>query len=127
MSLISKLNFDPQGLVPAVIQDDKTGKVLTLCYMNKEAVQRSFDDGKVYVYRRSKGQLMAKGETSGCVQIIKSVYVDCAYNSLLFKVKQVKAACHEGYFTCYFRKVDISGAEKIEGKKIFDPKDVYKT
>jgi len=126
MSVIDKLKFNEKGLIPAVIQDDATGKVLTLCYMNKEAVEKSFDEGKVYVFRRSQGKLMAKGETSGCIQIIKSVYVDCEYNSLLFKVKQKRAACHEGYFTCYFRRVDKSGNEKIAEKRVFDPNDVYK-
>ena len=126
MSLVDKLNFSEKGLIPAVIQDDKTAKVLTLCYMNKEALQKSFDEGRVYVFRRSIGKLMAKGETSGCFQIIKSVYVDCEFNSLLFKVEQIKAACHKGYFTCYFRQVDKEGEEKIIEKRIFDPKEVYK-
>lgn len=125
MSLIDKLNFDEKGIIPAVIQDGKTGKVLTLCYMNKEAVQKSFKEGRVYVFRRGQGRLMIKGETSGHYQIIKSVYVDCEYNSLLFKVRQIKAACHEGYFTCYFREVDKNGNEKIVGKKVFNPKGVY--
>jgi len=125
MSLIDKLNFDKKGLIPAVIQDDKSGKVLTLCYMNKDALLKSFDEGKVYVFRRSKGRLMAKGETSGCFQIIKGVFVDCEYNSLLLKVDQIKAGCHEGYFTCYFRQVDKSGSEKIIEKRVFDPKKVY--
>ena len=126
MSLIDKLNFSDKGLIPAVIQDDKRGNVLTLCYMNKDAVEKSFDEGKIYVFRRSKGKLMAKGETSGCIQIIKSVYADCEYNSLLFKVEQKRAACHEGYFTCYFRQVDKAGNEKVVEKRVFDPKDVYK-
>ncbi len=126
MNLIDKLNFDQKGLIPAVIQDDKTNKVLTLCYMNKEALGKSFEKGKIYVFRRSKGKLMLKGETSGCIQIIKSVYVDCEFNSLLFKVDQKRAACHRGYFTCYFRQVDKEGNEKIIEERVFDPKDVYK-
>ena len=126
IGLIDKLNFSEKGLIPCVIQDDKTGRVLTLCYMNKEAVEKSFGEGKVYVFRRSKKKLMAKGETSGCSQIIKSVYADCEFDSLLFKVEQIKAACHKGYFTCYFRQVDRDGNEKVIEKRIFDPKDVYK-
>lgn len=125
MGLIANLNFNQDGLLPTVIQDNKTNKVLTLCYMNKEALEKSFKEGKIYVFRRSKGRLMLKGETSGCIQVIKSVYVDCANNSILFKVDQNRAACHEGYFTCYFKQVDKDGNEKIIEKRVFDPKDVY--
>ena len=82
------LKFDDKGLIPAIIQDDKTDKVLTLCYMNKDAIEKSFVDGKVWVFRRSAGKLMVKGGTSGCFQTIKGVCVDCENNSLLFKVDQ---------------------------------------
>ena len=125
MSFVDQLNFDDKGLIPAIIQDDATNEVLTLCYMNKEAVGKTIEEKKVYVFRRSKGRLMIKGETSGCVQHVKGVYVDCAENSLLFKVDQEKAACHEGYFTCYFRKVNESGDLEAQGERVFDPKDVY--
>ncbi len=126
MGFIDKLNFDEKGLIPAIIQDEETGKVLTLCYMNKEALEKTFFENKIYVFRRSKGRIMIKGETSSCTQEVKSVYVDCADNSILFKVKQNRAACHEGYFTCYFRKIGKDGNEVIEGERIFDPKEVYK-
>lgn len=124
---ISKIRFDDKGLVPAIIQDWKSKAVLTLCYMNRDAVEKTLETGLVYVFRRSKGRLMMKGETSGCTQAVKSVYIDCEGNSILFKISQKKAACHTGHFTCYFRKMDRSGALKTEGKMIFDPKEVYKT
>jgi phosphoribosyl-AMP cyclohydrolase len=128
MSTISdKLTFNDQGLIPAIIQDFESGTVLTLCYMNKEAVQKTIEEGKVYVFRRSKKRLMVKGETSGNIQIVKEVFVDCENNSLLFKVEQKVAACHAGYFTCYFRKIDKDGSEKIVEKRVFDPGDVYKS
>lgn len=123
--MINKLNFDEKDLIPAVIQDYKTGKVLTLCYMNREALDRTLKEGKIFVFRRSKKKVMPKGETSGNIQLVKELYVDCADNSLLFKVEQKAAACHEGYFTCYFRKIDKDGNEKITEKKVFEPKDVY--
>jgi len=126
MNFIDKLNFDDKGLIPAVIQDEKSGEVLTLCYMNREALERTVQEKKVYVFRRSKGRVMIKGETSGCVQEVKEVAVDCADNSILIKVKQNRAACHEGYFSCYFRKVDEKGGYRIDGERVFDPKDVYK-
>jgi phosphoribosyl-AMP cyclohydrolase len=123
--LAANIRFDDKGLVPAVIQDDKSGAVLTLCYMNKEALEKTFETGRVHVFRRSKGRLMMKGETSGCTQAVKSVYIDCEGNSILFKVEQKRAACHTGYFTCYFRKLEKSGELKTEGKPVFDPKEVY--
>ena len=99
---------------------------MTLCYMNRDALEKTFEEGRIYVYRRSKGHIMMKGQVSGCIQKVKSIYIDCEGNSILFKVQQVKAACHEGYFTCYFRKVDKDGNIKIIGKRIFDPKKVYR-
>ena len=121
-----KLNFDEKGLIPAIIQDYKSGKVLTLCYMNKDAFDKTMKEGKIYVFRRSKGRIMLKGETSGNIQVVKEVFIDCADNSVLFKIEQKVAACHEGYFSCYFRQIDKDGNEKITEKRIFDPSDVYK-
>ncbi|OGW75467.1 MAG: phosphoribosyl-AMP cyclohydrolase [Omnitrophica bacterium RBG_13_46_9] len=123
--MVEKLKFDKNGLIPAIIQDHKTQKVLTLCYMNKESLARSLTEGKVYVFRRSKKRIMLKGETSGNIQVIKEIFVDCENNSLLFRVEQKKAACHAGYFTCYYRKIDKDGSEKVVEKRVFDPKDVY--
>lgn len=125
MKLIELIRFNDQGLVPAIIQDEKTKEVLTLCYMNREALLKTLDEGCVHVFRRSKGKLMKKGETSGCTQAVRSLCIDCEGNSLLFMVDQKVAGCHEGYFTCYFRQVDKDGSVKILGKRIFDPKKVY--
>jgi len=125
MGFVEKLNFDEKGLIPAVIQDDKSRQVLTLCYMDKEALEKTLQEGKIYVFRRSKGRVMIKGETSGCTQKVRSVYVDCADNSVLFKVNQNRAACHEGYFSCYYRRIDEEGNEVVEGERVFDPKEVY--
>ena len=124
--MIDRLNFNEKGLIPAIIQDYKTGKVLTLCYMNEEALQRTLAEGKVYVFRRSKNKVMLKGEVSGNIQIVREIFVDCGNNSILFKVEQKTASCHEGYFTCYFRKVNKDGNEEIMEKRVFNPKDVYK-
>ncbi len=123
--IMEKIKFDETGLIPAIIQDVKSKSVLTLSYMNREALEKTLLEGSIYVYRRSKGKLMMKGETSGCIQKVKSLYIDCEGNSLLFAVEQVKAACHEGYFTCYFREVDKDGNIKISDKRIFDPSKVY--
>jgi len=120
------LKFDDKGLIPAIIQDEKTKGVLTLCYMNAEALRKTLEEGVVYVYRRSKAMLMKKGGTSGCIQRVKALYIDCEGNSLLFAVDQERGACHEGYFTCYFRQINKDGSVKVMGKRIFDPKEVYK-
>ena len=121
-----KLNFNEKGLTPAIIQDYKIGKVLTLCYMNEDALKKTLLEGKVYVFRRSKNKVMLKGEISGNIQTVREVFVDCENNSLLFKVEQKTAACHKGYFTCYFRKIDKDGNEEIIEKRVFNPEDVYK-
>ncbi len=124
--VLEKIKFDEKGLIPAIIQDEVSGEVLTLCYMNKDALRKTLDEGKVYVFRRSKGKLILKGETSGCIQNVRKVSIDCEGNSLLFEVEQVKAACHEGYFSCYFRQMDSDGNIKITAERIFDPKKGYK-
>ena len=126
MEFMDKLNFDDNGLIPVIIQDKKSSRVLTLCYMDKSALEKTLKEGKIYVFRRSRGRVMLKGETSGCVQAVKELFVDCADNSLLFKVDQARAACHEGYFSCYFRRIGKDGKTVIEEEKVFDPKDVYK-
>jgi phosphoribosyl-AMP cyclohydrolase len=122
---IEKLNFNEKGLIPAIIQDSASGKVLTLCYMNREAIEKSLEEGKIYLFRRSKGRLMLKGETSGHIQVIKELFVDCADNSLLFKIEQKVAGCHAGYFTCYYQKVAENGDLEIVEEKVFDPEKVY--
>jgi len=125
MKLLEQLKFNEKGLIPAIIQDEQTKAVLTLCYMTKEALTKTMGEGKVYVFRRSKGRLMLKGETSGCTQTVKSVCIDCEGNSILIKVDQKIAGCHEGYFTCYYREAGMDGGHKIVDKRVFDPKDVY--
>jgi len=93
--------------------------------MSKEAIEKTLKEKKVYVFRRSKGRVMIKGETSGCVQTVKEAYKDCANNSLLFKVDQERAACHEGYFTCYYQKMGKDGSTEIVEERVFDPDEVY--
>jgi phosphoribosyl-AMP cyclohydrolase len=124
-ALIEQLKFNEKGLIPAIVQDYNSGKVLTLCYMNKEALQRTLEEGKVYVFRRSRNRLMLKGETSGHIQIVKELFIDCEGNSILLKVEQKAGACHAGYFTCYYRRVNKGGALEVVEKKVFDPEKVY--
>ena len=121
-----KLDFDKQdGLVPSIIQDAETGKVLMLAYMNTIAWEKTLETGKAWFYSRSRDKQWMKGEESGNVQIVKEVFVDCDDDTVLLKVEQVgKAACHKGYTSCFFRKVD--GEVEVIEEKVFDPDKVYK-
>ena len=119
------LRFDAQGLLPVVIQDAKSRAVLTLCYMNREALATSLKTGTVYVFRRSQHRLMQKGETSGHIQRIRQVLVDCEGKSLVMLVTQRVAACHAGYFSCYFRRRTRAGTVAVVGRPVFDPSRVY--
>ncbi len=126
MNLKSILQFNEQGLIPTVIQDAKSKRVLTLCYLNRQALEKSLRERKVYVFRRSQKRLMLKGETSGHIQRIKQVHVDCEGKSLLFVVQQHVAGCHQGYLSCYFRRLSRSGRLEVAERRIFDPSKVYK-
>lgn len=127
MQLLEKLHFDEKGLIPSVIVDATDGKALTLCYMNKDAVVKTIETGKIHVFRRSQNRLMIKGETSGHIQLVKRVFFDCEGNSLVFMVEQKVAACHAGYKTCYYREYNPkSDTIEIAGKKVFDPDKVYR-
>jgi len=128
-ALLKVLRFNTQGLIPAVIQDRKTQQVLTLCYLNRPALKKSLSTGTVYLYRRSQRRLMQKGETSGHIQRIRTVLVDCEGKSLVLIVDQHVAACHAGYFTCYFRTWSTGGGRgrlSTSGRRIFDPARVYR-
>lgn len=126
MEFLKGIVFNSQGLVPAIIQDVDTGEVLMMAWMNEEALRKTIDTGKTHFWSRSRQKLWLKGETSGHYQLVRGIYIDCDGDTLLIKVDQVKAACHTGYRSCFFRKVDEKGNLKIVGKKVFEPKEVYK-
>ncbi len=123
--LIKLLKFDDEGLTPAVIQDAASKQVLTLCYLNREALKKSLETGTVHLFRRSQNKLMQKGETSGHIQVIRQVMMDCEGKSVVLLVEQRVAACHAGYFTCYFRQLASDGTVKTVGERVFDPAKVY--
>ena len=109
MQVPEGLKFDEKELVPAVVQDAANGDVLMVGYMNREAVERTVATRRVTFWSRSRQKYWVKGETSGNVQHVKEVYVDCDQDCLLVKVEQVGAACHEGYRSCFFRRVTPDG------------------
>jgi len=94
--------------------------------LNRQALTRSLAEGKVYVFRRSQNRLMLKGETSGHIQRIRQVHVDCEGKSLLFLVQQQVAGCHAGYFSCYFRRLGARGTLVVRERRVFNPKAVYR-
>ncbi len=123
-----KLDFSKSsdGLIPAIAQDYKTGEVLMLAYINEESWAETLKSGYATYWTRSRQKLWKKGESSGNLQEIKEILIDCDDDTVVFKVNQIgDAACHTGHRSCFFRKVE--GDELIEvGKKVFNPEDVYK-
>ncbi len=122
-----RLDFSKgNGLIPAIVQDYRTKKVLMLAYINEEAWKRCLQTGETHFWSRSRRKIWHKGESSGNVQKIKEIFVDCDNDTVLFLVEQIGgAACHEGYESCFHKKVEKDGTYRIVGKKIFDPKEVY--
>jgi len=123
--------FDPDfskggGLLPAIVQDDETGEVLMLAYMNRDAWLKTLETGKANFWSRSRNALWLKGETSGHVQLVREVRMDCDDDTILLKVHQLGgAACHTGYRSCFYRKL-VNGVIENTGVRIFNPEDVYK-
>ena len=121
-------DFSKSDLIPVIAQDEASGDVLMLAYMNAEAYAETLKTGRVCYYSRSRDRLWRKGEESGNVQEVKSIFFDCDADTLLIKVNQIGgAACHEGYRSCFFRQVVPNADEaKVVGERVFDPKQVYK-
>jgi phosphoribosyl-AMP cyclohydrolase len=113
------------GLVPVIAQDVESGEVLMLAWMNQEAFEETLQTGRACYYSRSRKRLWRKGEESGHVQDVESVYVDCDADTVLLKVRQRGgAACHEGYKSCFFRQID-GDQTVVVGERVFDPSVVY--
>ena len=119
------LKFNADGHMPSIVQDAKTQKVLTLCYLNEAALRATLETGFVHVFRRSQNKLMKKGETSGHTQALKEFRIDCEGKSLLLVIDQKVAGCHKGYFSCYFEKAANDGSKQITDTLVFDPGKVY--
>ncbi len=124
MLTLSQLKFDENGLIPVIIQDHQTHEVLMMAYMNREALERTLKGPLVNFWSRSRNKFWVKGEESGHTQEVKEVFYDCDGDCLLIKVDQKVAACHEGYRSCFFRKIE-DGASKIIAERLFDPKKTY--
>ena len=109
------------GLIPAIAQDAATGQVLMMAWMNQEAFDETVRTRRACYWSRSRGKLWRKGEESGHVQEVKEIFIDCDADTILLKVNQIGgAACHEGYKSCFFRRVDQDQLTVV-GQRVFDP------
>ncbi len=123
---MAALDFEKgDGLVPAIAQDWKNGEILMMAYMNKESWDVTLKTGIVHYWSRSRSSLWKKGESSGNIQHVKEIRVDCDLDCVVLKIEQVgDAACHTGYRSCFYRKIE-DGRVIIDGERIFDPKEKY--
>jgi phosphoribosyl-AMP cyclohydrolase len=121
-----ELNFKKTGgLLPAIAQDYASGEILMLAYMNQAAFDATLSSGNATYYSRSRQTLWVKGETSGNVQRVKEIRIDCDNDTVLLKVEQVGgAACHTGHRSCFYKKIENGSIRQI-GEPIFDPEEVY--
>ena len=126
MSFYEKLKFNSDGLIPAIIQEQSTGRVLMMAWMNKESVKKTLELGKTVFWSRSRQKYWVKGETSGHVQTVKDLAFDCDGDTLLIQVEQSGAACHEGYKSCFFRSVKNAGEDfAVTEKQLVKPDEIY--
>jgi len=124
MGILENVKFNEQGLVPAIAQDAESGEVLMMAWMNRESLLATLERKVAVYWSRSRGKLWVKGESSGHMQDIVDVRLDCDGDTILLSVRQKGGACHTGFRSCFYRKAE--GGEWIEdGVKIFDPSSVY--
>lgn len=125
LPFLDDLKWSADGLVPAIVQDAETNSVLMMAWMDRDAVSRTLATGQAHFYSRSRRAAWHKGATSGHVQHVEEVRVDCDADVLLVRVRQVGGACHEGYRSCFFRRVDARGELRVVEAKTFAPESVY--
>lgn len=124
-TLVDQVKFDNNGLIAAVVQDAATNEVLMVAWMNREALQKTLEEGRAWYWSRSRQKLWLKGESSGHVQVVKEVRLDCDADAVVLRVEQKGGACHTGYRSCFYRKATENGWVE-EGERVFDPDSVYK-
>ena len=135
MEINFRHEINGQKVITAIAQDWKTGQILMVANMNKEALQKTIESGKAHYWSTSRNQQWLKGESSGHIQEVKEILVDCDMDAIVLKVKQNGAACHEGYFSCFYRKLKTTNKPNIENfneedletilERVFNPDDVY--
>src|SRR5215210_5670307 len=126
MSFYDKLKFNSDGLIPAIIQEQSTGRVLMMAWMNQASIEKTLATGKTHFWSRSRQKFWMKGESSGHTQHVKDFAFDCDGDTLLIQVTQVGVACHEGYKSCFFRSVDKDGTGiKTTEPQLETPEAIY--
>ncbi len=124
MKLIEQLKYDPNGLIPAIVQEVGSGRVLMMAWMNQGSLQKTIETRETWFWSRSRHKFWHKGESSGHVQKVTKISIDCDADTLLIEVEQQGAACHEGYQSCFFRNLDEDEWEVAE-PRLVDPETVY--
>ncbi|MEI6639736.1 MAG: phosphoribosyl-AMP cyclohydrolase [Chlorobium sp.] len=124
-SFLETVKFDEKGLVPAIVQDHETGKVLMMAWMNLESLQMTLEKQKACYWSRSRKKLWLKGESSGNMQVVHDILIDCDGDTLLLKVSQTGGACHAGYHSCFYRKATDELTMEICDTLMFNPDEVY--
>ena len=124
MSFTDGLKFNDDGLIPAIIQEEGTGRVLMMAWMNADSIRDTIETGKTHFWSRSRQKYWMKGESSGNTQQVKDVAYDCDGDTLLIQVEQIGAACHEGYKSCFFRSVK-DGEGEVTEERLMDPEELY--
>ena len=122
---ISKLKFNADGLIPAIVQDFQTGRVLMMAWMNDASLKSTIETGKTHFWSRSRQKFWMKGESSGHTQTVKQISFDCDGDTLLIQASQNGAACHEGYQSCFFRALDADGTISITEEQLQTPEEIY--
>ena len=126
MTFYDQLKFDANGLIPAIVQEQKSGRVLMMAWMNRASLEKTIATGKTHFWSRSRQKFWMKGETSGHVQQVKDIAFDCDGDVLLIQVVQSGAACHEGYRSCFFRSVEKDGKSfKLMEAQLETPEQIY--
>ena len=126
MSILDQLKFDANGLIPAIIQEQRTGRVLMMAWMNRASLEKTIETGTTHFWSRSRKKFWMKGESSGHVQRVQDIAFDCDGDTLLIRVEQVGAACHEGYQSCFFRSVGGQGETiQITEPRLETPEQMY--
>jgi len=123
--LLDQCKFDDRGFITAIAQDYQTGEILMVAFMNREALEQTLERKLACYWSRSREKLWVKGETSGHFQKIKEIVVDCDMDAVVLKVEQTGGACHMGYRSCFYRRVEEDGSLSVTGEKVFDEGDVY--
>jgi phosphoribosyl-AMP cyclohydrolase len=123
---IANLKYDAAGLIPAICVDVETKQVLMVAYMNQDSLRDTVKTGKTHFWSRSRQKYWMKGESSGHTQQVHDIYTDCDMDTLVVEITQLGAACHLGYYSCFFRKLNDEGGLDTIGEPLFNPDDVYK-